>query len=516
MPLPKTALRLLRGIVRVLGALSTLALVTGVACRLASAWYWHRFGDVGFDSILFTLLFQKTGAERGQIESFVFEAAVPAVVLGIVAWVLFLGRSRVGIDLVRRASGRRLRIWPFPPAVRIALSSAAAACLLFASSKDVGLGRWLAARAKYSTFIEDRYVPPRSVGISFPDKRRNLICLYVESAETTFFSKEQGGAMDVCVVPELYGLARENVSFSHDGGIGGWPATPGTGFTAAAMVALTMGVPLKVPLRGNEYVGYERFLPGAVALGDILRDAGYRQALLVGSDPAFAARDKLYLQHGTDEIFDPETAVRDGIIPEGYHRWWGFEDSVLFRYARKILADLASSGKPFCLTLLTADTHAVGGFVCDRCERRFADPYENVFACTSRQVGDFIEWLKDQPYWNDTTVLVCGDHPSMDHPYFRRHLPEGGGFKRHVYNCILNAVPLAPPDRTRNRAFSPMDMFPTILAAMGCTIEGDRLGLGVNLFSDTPTLAEELGVATYHEKLRERSDFYLYKIVLGR
>jgi phosphoglycerol transferase len=38
-----------------------------------------------------------------------------------------------------------------------------------------------------------------------------------------------------------------------------------------------------------------------------------------------------------------------------------------------------------------------------------------------------------------------------------------------------------------------MDIFPTTLAALGFEIEGDRLGLGTNLFSDKPTLWEELG-----------------------
>ena len=37
-----------------------------------------------------------------------------------------------------------------------------------------------------------------------------------------------------------------------------------------------------------------------------------------------------------------------------------------------------------------------------------------------------------------------------------------------------------------------MDMFPTTLASLGAVIDGDRV-IGTNLFSDKPTLAEELG-----------------------
>ena len=44
---------------------------------------------------------------------------------------------------------------------------------------------------------------------------------------------------------------------------------------------------------------------------------------------------------------------------------------------------------------------------------------------------------------------------------------------------------------------------------MGCTIEGDRLGLGVNLFSDRPTLAEEWGYDRFNSELSKASDYYI-------
>ena len=54
-----------------------------------------------------------------------------------------------------------------------------------------------------------------------------------------------------------------------------------------------------------------------------------------------------------------------------------------------------------------------------------------------------------------------------------------------------------------------MDMFPTTLAAIGCTIEGDRLGLGTNLFSEKPTLAEEKGLDYLNEQIAKRSVYYI-------
>lgn len=53
------------------------------------------------------------------------------------------------------------------------------------------------------------------------------------------------------------------------------------------------------------------------------------------------------------------------------------------------------------------------------------------------------------------------------------------------------------------------DVLPTTLAAMGYNIEGNRLGLGTNLFSTNPTLMEELGLDNVETELRTHSDYYL-------
>ena len=54
-----------------------------------------------------------------------------------------------------------------------------------------------------------------------------------------------------------------------------------------------------------------------------------------------------------------------------------------------------------------------------------------------------------------------------------------------------------------------------MLAAAGFTIEGDRLGLGANLFSDRPTLAETYGLSFMNDELEKKSDFYI-DYIMGR
>lgn len=60
----------------------------------------------------------------------------------------------------------------------------------------------------------------------------------------------------------------------------------------------------------------------------------------------------------------------------------------------------------------------------------------------------------------------------------------------------------------KNRFFSSVDMFPTILAAAGCKIKGDRLGFGVNLFSQEKTLREKFSMDYINSEIMANSIQY--------
>ena len=51
-------------------------------------------------------------------------------------------------------------------------------------------------------------------------------------------------------------------------------------------------------------------------------------------------------------------------------------------------------------------------------------------------------------------------------------------------------------------------MFPTTLASMGVKIENNKLGLGVNLFSDKKTLLEKNDYDYVYTELSKKSDYY--------
>ena len=59
----------------------------------------------------------------------------------------------------------------------------------------------------------------------------------------------------------------------------------------------------------------------------------------------------------------------------------------------------------------------------------------------------------------------------------------------------------------KNRTFTPMDMFPTTLAAMGFKIKGNKLALGTNLFSPLPTITEKYGIEYIEQEVQKSSEY---------
>ena len=181
------------------------------------------------------------------------------------------------------------------------------------------------------------------------------------------------------------------------------------------------------------------------------------------------------------------------------------EDLHLFRYAKEKITELAAKEEPFAFTMLTVDTHHVGGYQCQLCEEsKSGESYDQSIACSSRQVAAFVEWIQQQPFYENTTIMIVGDHESMDNGYFARMADDG--YQRLLYNCFINTP--TPAKRVTNRHFAAVDLFPTTLAALGCTIEGEQLGLGTNLFSGVKTLTEVMGFERINDELAKASAYY--------
>lgn len=364
---------------------------------------------------------------------------------------------------------------------------------------------------------EDNYVDGRNVAITFPKEKRNLIYIFLESMEMTYADESVGGAMSENYIPELTQISLENENFVTYGKLNGAYTTSGATFTMVGLVAQTSGVPINDNLISNDTLNSNwesdnNYVPGVWAIGDVLNGEGYDQEFLIGSDKKFAGRSSYFKGHGNYDIFDYYTAIDRRYIDDDYMVWWGYEDKKLFEYAKTEIADLANEEDPFNFTMLTVDTHFTDGYLCDLCNDEYDDQYSNVIACSSKQVAEFVEWIQEQDFYENTTIVISGDHLTMDSDYIARQ--DATEFDRRTYFTVINGDAINEKPSV-NREYTTLDLYPTTLAALGVQIEGNKLGLGVNLYSGEQTLVEQYGKDYLDIELLKDSKLYRKKILYG-
>ena len=448
----------------------------------AAFWAIDTFGNFNGDEIFFHLLVPLGGINNDVFSNLLTNVFIPGIIIGIILSVIinkFIKKRKTIITIV------------------ILLLS------LIISFEKIDFFTYISDQINSSEFIKENYVETKKVNIKFPDEKKNLIYIYLESMENTYSNTKNGGIKKENLIPNLTKLAKENISFSNNETMGGALPINGTSWTAAAIVGQTSGIPLKINVSSNGIIDLNNFFPNTKTLGDILEENGYKNYLLVGSDANYGCRKQYFQQHGNYEIYDLNTAIKEEKMTKEDKVWWGFDDTTLYEYAKKQLTEISKNKEPFNYTLLTADTHFEDGYLTKECDKNYKDQYSNVISCADKKINDFINWLEKQNFYENTTIIIIGDHLSMDTDYFKNNKDN---YQRTVYNTIINSSVKAK--NTQNRLYTTLDIFPTTLASLGAKIEGDKLGLGTNLYSDKKTIVEEYGYKYIFKELNKRSTFY--------
>ncbi len=342
-------------------------------------------------------------------------------------------------------------------------------------------------KREVSNFYEQNYVFPQNTQITFPENKKNLIIIFMESMESTFAQTPRHNYYHADLIPELHNLAKQNIHFSDSEYLGGEYAIDGTQWTQAALFAKTCGAPIQLPIREVYLISPKgEFYPNAWCLYDILAEHGYNESFLVGSSGTFAGLNHFVKTHKNQHLLDILHYAKERGEELSYkERGESIDDKKLFVLAKDELNHLAEQNKPFVFTMMTLDTHfGSQEFSGDVCGYKYGKEknLKNVVSCADFQIGQFIKWLEQQPFYKDSVIVLLGDHLMMNDSMKEDMI-------RHTLNIFINAEISA--DKTKNRIFTPFDIYPTIVESMGAKISGHRLGLGTSLFSNIPTLTEE-------------------------
>ncbi len=479
--------------------LALLIFFIGFMMFSSANWVVRKFGEVTYEQIMFHLN-MPFSSEIRMMMSYLKNTVMTGLIIVLILAIVFCYKYKFHIKIIDAFREKIYKNRNLLSFIWLLF------CLVFVFFK---MNVWnMITFHKYksetSNFYEENYVIPQNTKITFPKNKRNLILIFAESMETTYAKTPKHNYFGADLIAGLHELANNHINFSDNEFIGGAYQIDGTQWTQAGLFAQTCGAPIQLPINDpNWFHPKEGFFPKAWCLYDILREQGYNLTSLIGSNGEFAAMDKFVETHGEQKLLDTNFyAKRDG-IKLSFEKTTKLPDKQLFEYAKEELQNLSSQNKPFVFTMMTLDTHyGTYRFDASVCKRKYGEgnSIENVVSCSDTQITEFINWLKQQDFYDNSVIVIVGDHLTMNQRFNK-------DMDRKLLNIFMNS-PVAAIN-TKNRTFTSFDMYPTIIESLGAKIEGHRLGLGTSLFSDIPTLTE--GKMTIDEMdidVRKKSKLY--------
>ena len=245
--------------------ISTLLFFFGCVLFFATIWTGDTFGKLTGDQIVVNMLSPASGSDTSTYIT-VAEGPVFSTLLFTILFVFFDFKK---FSLIIK--GKTLFSEKAKRILCLILSIAVLAGGFCYGYKECTLFKIYNGYLVESDTIDNLYVNPKETEIKFPEQKRNLIHIYLESLENSYFSKEIGGFMDMNLMPELEKLSYQGVVFSNNDGFFGGPLEgTGTSWSCASMINQTTGLPMKMPAKVGSYMNEEGFLPGAYTLTDLL------------------------------------------------------------------------------------------------------------------------------------------------------------------------------------------------------------------------------------------------------
>lgn len=375
----------------------------------------------------------------------------------------------------------------FIPVRKIWIFLFSVGCLVYCGWR-LKIVQYLSNQFVYSEIYALEYAAPDKIEFSFPEKKRNLIVLYLESIEEDYAERRLAGDN---LLPELSRMPA--ASFK------GFYQLPAQDYTIAALVESMCGVPYKVSSK-RSVSDLQSFLTGLTCFPEILKENGYQTYFMKGADLDFA-RTRLFLkEHGFTDmrgLNELKAAYKlDAPLYQGTS--WGLNDRTLYQIAKRRLTAIARRGEPFMFAMITLDTHGPDIYLDKQCEAFFNDE-KDVILCADIMAAEFINWVRLQDFYENTTLVVVGDHPvTGGNPMY----PENK--ERRIVNLFFNAD--AEPI-TLERRWTTLDLAPTMLAALGIEFKNNTFGLGRSLFGDDMTLREVMGYALDTELMKNAKEY---------
>ena len=239
------------------------------------------------------------------------------------------------------------------------------------------------------------------------EKGKNLIIIQVESLENAVINKTINGQE---ITPNLNQLAKQGLYFDN------YYTQIGPGNTADAEFS-TMDSLYPLP---DDVVFIDYAKNTFAALPQLLVNNGYKTYSMHGDVPTFWNRSNIYPQLGYQKAYGLDDYVITRPVGEGPS---DLGDEDLFSQS---LPRLESFKQPFIATLITMSLHTPFILPADLQTLKIPSQtnltetqweYMQAAHYTDKAIGEFIDGLKKDGLYNNSLILIWGDHESFQDIY---------------------------------------------------------------------------------------------------
>lgn len=255
-----------------------------------------------------------------------------------------------------------------------------------------------------------------------------------------------------------------------------------TSFYAAGVptVSAVLSSHLGTPMHRTRSVATEFTTIDAPSYASVLRDSGYVAHFFSAADPAWDNLSvwfaKWYDRTHYDRVYE--------------------DDSSFFAVSASFIRDsLANQGKPFLASLITRSNHYPFNLVPGMTEKEKALPQKERMRYTmgwmDKQLGIFLDSLKKEPWFENTYLIVLGDHGFPQGEHGISAIGATGG------TSSVSWIPLTinggdfPAPKMHEEACGQHDLAPTILSLAGIRVE--NAFTGHDLFRDSVRVPFAMG-----------------------
>jgi lipoteichoic acid synthase len=323
----------------------------------------------------------------------------------------------------------------------------------------------------------NKFVPSvehKSFGLA---KNRHLFIIQVESLQEFAINQKINGQE---ITPNLNALLKESAYFNNV------YQQIGAGNTSdAEWLMHTSLYPVGMDPTVNTIDGSE--IPSLVRT---LEKFGYGTATYHADDITYWSRDKLYPALGFDYVYTSNE------IPNEKEIGFGPADEVLFNFVENQLPKQLKSHERMYSNIITLTNHTPFEMPDEyklldlptKYEGTYVGNYFQSVRYTDEQIGLFIDHLKKMEIYDESLILIYGDHSGLHGAPVTEHdkdlLKETLGHEYTMQDRFVIPVLFTAPGLFNGETYSHLggqiDLMPTLLNLMG--IEHENQMMGHNLF----------------------------------